>query len=547
MGYTFTRLLSICAFVTICLINVACGGGSSETANDNSSSATPAPPSLPNPTPSATPLANSTPSPVSSPSPAPVILPNPEPSEPPEPIASSTPAPTPEPTTNPTPSPVATQTPVNTPAPTPPSTPTPVSTPTPEPTPTPIPTSTPTPVSTPTPEPSPTPSGTAVINVSNSTELNEAISTGTSGGEIIQLAPGDYGDLTISNISKASTVRIVGAASGGSRFQTVTVFNSENWHLESLLVDGSIGTSQRLVDINSNNVAMSDSIVRYATSSDSWSAQDWLNTAFDGIFLRGNNITIADNSIYNVDHAIQSLADNATISNNLIEDFRGDGIRALGDDSIYENNTIRNCVDVDDNHDDGIQSWSVGNDGNVGTGFVSNVIIRGNLIVDGDEPNRNFQCNMHGLGLFDGTFRNWTVENNVIIVNHWHGVSFFGSQDVLVTNNTIIDRDPSDNIGPPWVLLEDHKNGTPPSGGIIQNNLADRFTGKGDTTIQSNIQVTNRYNEFFVDAGNLQFDLNPGSDPIDSGVTDNSPNIDYTDSPRPQGAGVDIGAYEFSP
>ena len=40
------------------------------------------------------------------------------------------------------------------------------------------------------------------------------------------------------------------------------------------------------------------------------------------------------------------------------------------------------------------------------------------------------------------------------------------------------------------------------------------------------------------------FDLQTGSPAIDAGSQDGAPDDDFADNPRPQGAGVDIGAYE---
>ena len=385
-----------------------------------------------------------------------------------------------------------------------------------------------------------------MINVSNISELNTAIETVT-GGETIVLAAGDYGSLVISNESKASSVSIVGAPNHASIFSSVEVEDSQNWVIDSITVHASDSGPQWIVEIDTTNFVFKNSIVRWATSSDGWSQQDWLDNAGSGIILDGSDLVIKGNEIYNIDHAIHSDASNITISGNTISEFRGDGIRTLGDDVLIEDNSITNCVDVDSNHDDAIQSWSDGNEG-IGSGFVSNVTIRRNYINGGVTANRDFQCNLQGLGLFDGTFRNWTIENNVIVVNHWHGISVYGSEDVLVQNNTVIDRDPEDSIGPPWVLIGDHKNGTEPSGGTIQNNLADKFTGEGDTLIQTNQKVTGLYSDFFVDPENYDLQLRDGSGAIDTGTAAlNAPSEDFLGNPRPQGSGIDVGAFEFTP
>ena len=94
----------------------------------------------------------------------------------------------------------------------------------------------------------------------------------------------------------------------------------------------------------------------------------WLVPVME-LSMDGTNLNVLDNTITVVDHGIGSDASNSLVSGNLIANFRGDGIRGLGDDMIYEYNTIKNSYDVDDNHDDGFQSWSYGS-GGVGTGVV---------------------------------------------------------------------------------------------------------------------------------------------------------------------------------
>ena len=48
---------------------------------------------------------------------------------------------------------------------------------------------------------------------------------------------------------------------------------------------------------------------------------------------------------------------------------------------------------------------------------------------------------MQAIGCFDGWFVNWVVENNVIITDHWHGITFLGMRDSRIVNNTVIDLD----------------------------------------------------------------------------------------------------------
>ena len=52
------------------------------------------------------------------------------------------------------------------------------------------------------------------------------------------------------------------------------------------------------------------------------------------------------------------------------------------------------------------------------------MVLRGNVFVNHENPNQPLRTSMQGIGCFDGCFVNWMVENNVVITDHWHGISF---------------------------------------------------------------------------------------------------------------------------
>ena len=64
---------------------------------------------------------------------------------------------------------------------------------------------------------------------------------------------------------------------------------------------------------------------------------------------------------------------NALVERNTVSNFSADGLRGLGNFGTFQYNVVKNCYDVNENHDDGFQSWSVGT-GGVGTGEVVGVV-----------------------------------------------------------------------------------------------------------------------------------------------------------------------------
>jgi parallel beta-helix repeat protein len=273
-----------------------------------------------------------------------------------------------------------------------------------------------------------------------------------------------------------------------------------------------------------------------------WTAKDWDQLSCNGFQVEGTRMTIRDNRLLNVNFGISVEADNSLISGNLVENFAGDGLRGLGDYCTFEYNTVKNCYKVNANHDDGFQSWSVG-PGGVGSGQVVGVVLRGNTIINYDDPNQPYRGTLQGIGCFDGTFVDWVIENNVIITDHWHGITLGGARNCLVINNTVLDQN-STPPRPPWICIDKHKNGTAPVNCVVRNNLATDFRNAAGVREENNLRIEDPA-AFFVDASRFNLHLLPGAAAIDAGSNLNAPKLDRDRIARPQGNGIDIGAYEW--
>ena len=102
--------------------------------------------------------------------------------------------------------------------------------------------------------------------------------------------------------------------------------------------------------------------------------------------------------------------------------------------------------------------------------------------------------------------------------------------------------------GPPWVSIKAHKNGSPSYGNTIQNNMASTLNNDvGIGTVSHNVLIGGsvNYPNHFVDYLGLDYHLISTSSAIDAGISTFAPNVDKDNVSRPQGAGIDAGAYEY--
>jgi len=276
----------------------------------------------------------------------------------------------------------------------------------------------------------------------------------------------------------------------------------------------------------------------------SWSAADWRARVRRGIGNDGGHNLIQDNLLENLSMGITFNGDSVRVLNNEVRYFAGDGLRILGSHALVEGNTIHGCVKIDDNHDDGIQSF------NIGTYRVDSNIVRGNTIrnyVDPAAPHP-LSGTLQGIGAFDGPFTGWTVENNVISVDHWHGITFLGAFDMKLVNNTVIDPSPDVTPGPSWIRIDPHKDGTPSERNLIANNVSNRVAGTGfDATHNATFTTFFDYSNHFQDYANYDFRLRENSALIDTGLDSLAAAFDFFGTIRPRGLASDPGAYEYEP
>lgn len=394
-------------------------------------------------------------------------------------------------------------------------------------------------------------------------------------GDTIYLLSGYHGELDIQGAINSDWITVKAAQGATPTFRKIFLRAVSKWAFDGISVSFSYSGAAYLssdkmftVETHSNYgpssyVTLKNSKVFSQPSVSGWIAQDWLDLAASGIYIFYTPHVIIDNvNVSVVDMGITLYGSlNGIIRNCTIDKVRGDGIRLPGSNySVIEYNTVKNSYQVDDNHNDLIQSWAI-NDNLLypdwfdygGLNPTYGIEIRGNTLIAHEDVNQTFKQEVQGIGFFDGWFEDFVIENNLIVSNTTHGITLTGTRNSRITNNTAVYTDP--NIGTQYSAIRvlPHKDRTAGYGNIVRNNLCSLLattttfsspteTVSGGVVVENNI-ITVANSEHFVDPANFDFRLKETSTAINAGSTTMAPMIDITQAQRD--ASPDIGAYEY--
>ena len=368
-------------------------------------------------------------------------------------------------------------------------------------------------------------------------------------GDTLYLLNGHHGSATIRGMN-SDYVAILALANHQPSLNKITFTFAAKWKLSGVTISpetAPVYSQTTLLTIyDSASEIMVENCSFYSVKNSApWSKSEWVAKSCNGASVKGDRNVIRNNHFLNIKHGIlvESTAEHNLIDHNIIENFSADGMRGIGSYNTFQYNTVKNCYKVDNNHDDGFQSYSYSPEG-VGKTTVYEIILRGNTIINNVDPDQKFKGPLQAIGCFDGMFEDWVIENNVIITDHWHGISLYGARNCKIVNNTLVDINES-SPGPPWIKITAHKNGMKSSNNIIRNNLTTSLSNDANIgEVDFNLIVTN-YAAYFVDYENFDLRLKKGCRAIDAGTDEEAPRIDIVGTSRPQGAGYDIGAYEY--
>jgi len=376
-------------------------------------------------------------------------------------------------------------------------------------------------------------------------------------GDTILLNTGYHGDIAIQAALNADYITIAAAPGQSPRVNHLLLSGASRWRIHGLIVSAAfdtVGHSRDLLFINSEGwpgpsreITVENCSLYTVKDASAWTMTQWGNYACTGARMHGKNSVFRNNFVSNVDIGVRLPADSCLIEKNVFENFSGCGMRCAGaSNCTFVNNIVRGFHMVDNIFGIGFQGYSTGPTGTIGAGVSSNVTVVGNSFVNTVDPNQAFKGQMYGIACFSGWYDGWTIENNVVMANTWYGVAMYGARNCRIINNTVFKLDTAD-CTLPSVTVSDFDVGVKSTNTITRNNFCGTMANGGDSTCQSDHNITTcSPDSFFVNYSQKDLRLKKGCAAIDRGSADLAPATDILGTVRPQGKGIDIGAYEYA-
>lgn len=380
-----------------------------------------------------------------------------------------------------------------------------------------------------------------------------------SAGDVIYLMNGAHGRPYITG-GNSDYVTIKALPNHNPKLAGIQFGKGSYWAFDGLTftADGSGGDNFKSTFIQSNtdntHLVITNSVFYMAEDSSNWTFNDWYtytkNKSIFALSVRGNYFKFNNNIIKNVYFGLSILGDNIEIKNNLIDNFAGDAMQLQNSDNVLiENNIIKDAYIQDYNiqHDDAIQLMGVASP-------MNNVVVRNNTIYNfSDEITQSMiddnlvGYSMQGIILTDGKITNSVIENNLVVLDTYHGITINSSDKCRIQNNTIA-RTPNkvntENVYP-WITFYGGKGGLH-TNGVVRNNIAYQYSIASGNLDQNNISISeSSLNNNFTDYSSFDFTLKEDSYAIDTGLNTDISEFDLAGNNRLFNTTVDCGAYEY--
>lgn len=265
------------------------------------------------------------------------------------------------------------------------------------------------------------------ITVANSQELYAALKSARS-GDVIDLAPGDYGSIRLQNLKFPGEVTVRSLdPSNKAVLSGLDVRNSAGLTFQGLEFDltGQPGNA-----------------IKFTASERLSLDRSWIHGSLDddpsgdppAMLVRDSkHITVSHSEFEQLWGGIGFLGgSHYTFIANTFHDMRSDGIRGGGASFVnVKNNYFTDFYPIPGDHPDAIQFWTLNT-----TASATDIVVSGNVYIRGE--GRPIQGIFLKAELKKYPYHNVTISDNLLVGGLWNGIALDRAVDSEIVGNTLV-------------------------------------------------------------------------------------------------------------
>lgn len=312
------------------------------------------------------------------------------------------------------------------------------------------------------------------------------------GGDILMLMSGNYGDVVLENAFNDKFITVMPAPGANPIIAHLRVTGASRWLFQNLTFqsENAKPTSVSLAAVAdgwgdaSKNFVFDHDTFQTAVSTSSWTDQDWYTKPnFAAVDIRAACVAVTNSTLRNLLNGIVTYGQQTLIKNNTIDQFSTDGIDAVVGKLSIIGNTITNGRHnaSSASHPDVIQVWSPYANGKITT-VSSDILIDSNKVFT---PKGTAASGLQGISA--ASCNNVTMQNNVVVVNHWNGMTASALTNSRIINNTVMSSDPSAH--PSYLTIQPNAYGA--SKGVVVRNNVSSYIYFNDSSILADHNAVN--------------------------------------------------------
>lgn len=361
----------------------------------------------------------------------------------------------------------------------------------------------------------------AEIAVATPQDLIAAL-TQAPAGEVLALAPGDYGALKVTQATRGGKPLTLRSADPGhpARLSTLLIDGAANLTLDGIVFDYSFQPGDPLWATpfsvqGAHNVVIRNSVFDGDVARGMTEVDNGFGTGIGLIVNESDAVTLSGNRFTTFLRGMAvSDSDHVTVIGNEITAIRSDGMDFSAVQSLLvAENTLHDfkASRQSDDHADMIQFWTTGT-----TRPSTDVVIRDNVLNSGNGSytqsifmgNELVREGKAGRELY---YRNVTISGNVIINSHLHGITVGETEGLTIRRNTVIHNrrtdgdEPNPPLWTPRINISEKADKVTVEGNATP--MVDGAQHRPDWILRDNVLIQdtnpaapNYYDKVFVDA-----------------------------------------------